>query len=373
MRNWIIGAAFACVAGSIPVQAAPTTVCNLPGSSHPEYCLIVNSDGSITTSGGGGGDVNITEVGGIPVATTVPVSGTVTAVGAAADAAAASGNPVPAGAVYESAPPTYTAGQRSTGHTGTRGAWWVQLMAPDNTASLSAAVTNTDTLSVLASGTGLVVNAVQRLWNGTNFSRHFEAANALNTTGTGIATAANVAQCDDTSPLALTENSFGNVRINCTTHDMGVDSNVAKIAGTAVATGSGAMSAGVQRMALATDSPGVITLGQAARTASVPVTIADINSGEYETVAASQTAQALGASGATGDYLLQLVCVPATTSPGVVTALDNATAIVSFPGGASSVSNLLPFTIPVNAYSVSGAWKVTTGANVSCVGVGNFT
>lgn len=108
-------------------------------------------------------------------------------------------------------------------------------------------------------------------------------------------------------------------------------------------------------------------------TGSPRVAIADIGTGEYETVAASQTNQALGASGATGDYLLQLVCVPATTSPGVVTVLDNAIAIVSFPGGASSVSNLLPFTIPVNAYSVSGAWKVTTGANISCVGVGNFT
>lgn len=103
------------------------------------------------------------------------------------------------------------------------------------------------------------------------------------------------------------------------------------------------------------------------------VTIADQGVGEYETVAASQTAQTLGATGAAGDYLLQVVCAPATTSPGVVTVLDNASAIVSFAGGASSVSNLLPFTIPVNAYSTSGAWKVTTGTNVSCVGVGNFT
>lgn len=103
------------------------------------------------------------------------------------------------------------------------------------------------------------------------------------------------------------------------------------------------------------------------------VTIADIGTGEYETVAASQTSQVLGATGAAGDYLLQVVCTPGTTSPGVVTVLDNATALVSFPGGASSVSNLLPFTIPVNAYSTSGAWKLTTGANVTCVGVGNFT
>lgn len=93
----------------------------------------------------------------------------------------------------------------------------------------------------------------------------------------------------------------------------------------------------------------------------------------YETVAASQTAQAMGATGATGDFLSHCVATPGTTSPGVVTILDNATAIVSFAGGASSVSNLVPFTIPIGAISVSGAWKITTGANVTVVCVGRFT
>lgn len=93
----------------------------------------------------------------------------------------------------------------------------------------------------------------------------------------------------------------------------------------------------------------------------------------YETVAASQTAQAMGATGATGDYLSHCIATPGTTSPGVVTILDNATAIISFAGGASSVSNLVPFVLPVGAISVSGAWKVTTGANITVVCVGKFT
>jgi hypothetical protein len=93
----------------------------------------------------------------------------------------------------------------------------------------------------------------------------------------------------------------------------------------------------------------------------------------YETVAASQTAQSLGATGATGDYLSHCVVTPGTTSPGVVTILDDATAIVSFAGGASSVSNLVPFAVPIGAISVSGAWKITTGANVTVVCVGRFT
>lgn len=98
---------------------------------------------------------------------------------------------------------------------------------------------------------------------------------------------------------------------------------------------------------------------------------------QYETVAASQTAQALGATGATGDYLSHCVVYPTTTTPGVVTVFDNASAAgtnaIAFPGGASSVSNLVPFAIPVGAFSTAGAWKVTTGANLVVTCYGNFT
>jgi len=94
----------------------------------------------------------------------------------------------------------------------------------------------------------------------------------------------------------------------------------------------------------------------------------------YETVAASQTAQVLGAgSGATGDYISKVIIIPATTSPGNVLLLDNATSITIFTGGASSVSNLVPFTVDLGMVSASGAWKITTGANVSVIGVGTFT
>lgn len=98
-----------------------------------------------------------------------------------------------------------------------------------------------------------------------------------------------------------------------------------------------------------------------------------INGREYETVAASQTAQVLGATGAVGDDIDGLLVIPATTAPGNVLLLDGATSITVFVGGASSVSNLVPFFIPLNMRSVSGAWKVTTGANVSVIGIGNFT
>src|SRR5215217_2406319 len=72
------------------------------------------------------------------------------------------------------------------------------------------------------------------------------------------------------------------------------------------------------------------------------VSLTDISAGEYETVAASATDQALGATGATGDYLSGVLVVPATTSPGAVSIKDGAgSAITVFTGGASSVSNLV--------------------------------
>lgn len=95
---------------------------------------------------------------------------------------------------------------------------------------------------------------------------------------------------------------------------------------------------------------------------------------EYETVAASASTQALGATGATGDYLAGVLIIPATTSPGAVAIKDGANgAITVFTGGASSVSNLVPFFVPLGIISVAGAWQITTGDNVSVIGVGNFT
>lgn len=171
--------------------------------------------------------------------------------------------------------------------------------------------------------------------------------------------------------------------------------------------GAGAVSAAVQRVTLASDDPAVAVLGATGDAASASTTIkaalrgiatalgvtafdlgvgtggsrtlrvaidsAQLDGSEYETVAASQTAQVLGATGATGDYISKVVIIPATTSPGNVLLLDNATSITIFTGGADSVSNLVPFTVDLGMFSVSGAWKITTGSNVSAIGIGNFT
>ena len=92
---------------------------------------------------------------------------------------------------------------------------------------------------------------------------------------------------------------------------------------------------------------------------------------EYETVAASQTAQALGATGATGDYLSHVVIQPVTTAAGTTTIIDNATVIFTFTTG--TLGDLRPIVVPINAFSVSGAWKITTGASVTATAFGDFT
>ena len=88
------------------------------------------------------------------------------------------------------------------------------------------------------------------------------------------------------------------------------------------------------------------TNGQATMANSTPVAIASNQSAvavkngqaEYETVAASQTDQALGATGGTGDYLAGVLIIPGTTSPGAVSIKDGSgSSVTIFTGGASSV------------------------------------
>lgn len=94
---------------------------------------------------------------------------------------------------------------------------------------------------------------------------------------------------------------------------------------------------------------------------------------DYETVAASQTNQILGATGAVGDYLGGITIQPGTTTPGAVVVKDGSTTVYTFPGGASSVNGLYPFFVAISGKSVSGAWNVTTGANVTVFAGGSFT
>lgn len=115
----------------------------------------------------------------------------------------------------------------------------------------------------------------------------------------------------------------------------------------------------------------------ASNQATFPVTATSVDQyAKYNTVAASQTAQALtgGGGGASGDYLAYVTVFPGVAASGLVTILDNATTIGTFPGGGTTaLPSLVPFTIQIGAFSSSGAWKITTGANVTVAAVGKFT
>lgn len=117
------------------------------------------------------------------------------------------------------------------------------------------------------------------------------------------------------------------------------------------------------------DSPQLpAALGPKAPSASLSV----VQTGyQYETVATSQTAQALGATGAIGDYLSHVIIQPTTTAAGTCTILDGAIVIFTFTSG--TLGDLRPIIVPIGAFSVSGAWKITTGANETAIGIGNFT
>jgi len=89
----------------------------------------------------------------------------------------------------------------------------------------------------------------------------------------------------------------------------------------------------------------------------------------YETVAASQTAQVLGVTGAVGDTLMRVIVTVGVSLTGTVALLDGAT---SYPLIAASTP-IGVYVIEINAVSVSGAWKITTGAGATVLAVGNLT
>jgi len=91
----------------------------------------------------------------------------------------------------------------------------------------------------------------------------------------------------------------------------------------------------------------------------------------YETVAASQTAQVLGGSGAAGDFLDTLTLVVTTAATAAVSILDGSISIAVFPN--SPGGGVGTYVLPLKIRSQTGPWKVTTGAGVAAVATGSFT
>jgi len=86
-------------------------------------------------------------------------------------------------------------------------------------------------------------------------------------------------------------------------------------------------------------------------------------------VAASQTAQVLGGTGAAGDYLHRIVVTVTATGTSTLSVIDGSTTILTMAANT-----------PVGVYSLelglaaaTGPWKITTGAGATVLAVGLFT
>jgi hypothetical protein len=89
----------------------------------------------------------------------------------------------------------------------------------------------------------------------------------------------------------------------------------------------------------------------------------------YETVPVSSTATVLGTTGAKGDIVKSLVITVSTAATSTVALIDNATSYSIMAAN----TPIGVYTIPLDAQSVSGAWKITTGAGASVLATGQFT
>ncbi len=109
-----------------------------------------------------------------------------------------------------------------------------------------------------------------------------------------------------------------------------------------------------------------------ATAAGSPLVTAETMPPDYETVAAGQTDQVLGTTGAAGDFLSALQVVVATAATSAVSIKDGAGSSISvFP--ANPGGGIGSYNVPIGIKSASGAWSVTTGAGVSVVATGTFT
>lgn len=85
---------------------------------------------------------------------------------------------------------------------------------------------------------------------------------------------------------------------------------------------------------------------------------------DYELVAAAETAEVLGITGAPGDVLHRVVV---TDNTGTITILDGAVEILVIPA-ATIIGTIFEF----NMRAVTN-WNITTPASTECLCIGHFT
>lgn len=90
----------------------------------------------------------------------------------------------------------------------------------------------------------------------------------------------------------------------------------------------------------------------------------------YEAVAASQSDQVLGTSGAVGDLLENLIVSVATAATGTCSIKDGSGSAIVITAANTPIG---VYSVKLGAKTTSGAWKVTTGAGATALAIGKFS
>lgn len=93
----------------------------------------------------------------------------------------------------------------------------------------------------------------------------------------------------------------------------------------------------------------------------------------YEAVAASQTAQIMGATGKLGDLLEGVIITVATAATGTCAIADGNGSDMPLTAANTPIG---VYYVPVRARcrnATTPGWKITTGAGCTAIGVGRFT
>lgn len=132
--------------------------------------------------------------------------------------------------IFTSAAPGQVTGANGTFPASQSGSWSVTVVQPTgtnlhaviDTGSTTAVTGNVTVIGAIANGangqattsTNIRAATYPYIFNGTTFDTIIGSANALNSTGTGLAPAQVVGQFDDVAPTSITENQFGNLRMS---------------------------------------------------------------------------------------------------------------------------------------------------------------
>lgn len=90
----------------------------------------------------------------------------------------------------------------------------------------------------------------------------------------------------------------------------------------------------------------------------------------YEAVAASQTTQTIGATGALGDLLERVIITVVTSATGTVAIKDGGDTAITISAANTPIG---VYSVEIGARSKTGAWQITTGAGATAIAVGRFT